>query len=61
MPKPVKKKSRVYNLIDFNAYPLLESTILDNRVATHLVNSANCLVSRSFYSTNPFNIVEAGT
>jgi predicted ribosome-associated RNA-binding protein Tma20 len=46
--KPVITKPSVYNLMDFNAHPLSESTILDNGAATHLVNSSNCLVPGTF-------------
>lgn len=35
------EKPRVYNLIDFSAYLLLDSTIFNNRAATYLVNSAD--------------------
>jgi hypothetical protein len=41
MPKTLNRAAKVYNVIDFNAYLLSKSTILDNRVAMHLVNSAN--------------------
>ena len=41
MPNSPNIAVRVYNVIDFNAYLLSKSTILDNRVAIHLVNSAN--------------------
>ena len=51
----------MYNLIDFNAYLLLNSIILDNRVAMHLVNSADYLIPRTFYLANSTNIVEVGT
>ena len=44
----IEEKPRVYNLIDFNTHLLLESTILDNRAATYLVNSAEQLVLGSF-------------
>jgi len=56
-----EEKPRVYNLIDFNAYLLLESIILDNRAATHLVNSADRLVPSTFILATSIDIVEAGT
>ena len=56
-----EEKPRVYNLIDFNAYLLLQSTILDTRAATYLVNSSDLLVLGTFYPTNSTNTVEAGT
>jgi len=56
-----EKKPRVYNLIDFNAYLLLESIILDNRAAIHLVNSADRLVPSTFMLATSIDIVEAGT
>lgn len=59
--RPIITKPSIYNLIDFNAHLLSESTILDNRAATHLVNSSNCLVPRTFRPSNPSNTIEAGT
>jgi len=56
-----EKKPRVYNLIDFNTYLLLESIILDNRATTHLVNSADRLVPSTFILATLIDIVEAGT
>jgi len=56
-----EKKPRVYNLIDFNTYLLLERTILDNRAATHLVNSIDRLVPSTFMLATLIDIVEAGT
>jgi len=56
-----EKKPRVYNLIDFNTYLLLESIILDNRATTHLVNSVDRLVSSTFILATSINIVEVGT
>ena len=51
----------VYNLMDFNAHLLSDSTILDNGAATHLVNSADRLVPGSFRPADPTDTVEAGT
>ena len=39
--KSKNKISKVYNLIDFSTYLLSNSTILNNKAATYLVNSAN--------------------
>jgi hypothetical protein len=61
MPNPPNRAVRVYNIIDFNAHLLSKSTILDNRAATHLVNSANQLVPRTFCPADSTNIVEVGT
>jgi hypothetical protein len=47
--------------MDFNAHLLLASTILNNRAATHLVNSASQLVPRSFRLAKSHDTVEAGT
>ena len=60
---PVLDKAmlRVYSTIDFNAYPLLNSTILDNRAATHLVNSLELLVLGSFCLSNRVETIRAGT
>jgi hypothetical protein len=52
---------RVYNTIDFSSYLLLDSTILDNRAATHLVNSAELLVPGSFRPLDSSKTIEAGT
>jgi hypothetical protein len=61
MPNPPNRAVRVYNLIEFHTYILSKSIILDNRAATHLVNSANQLVPRTFCPADSTNIVEAGT
>ena len=49
----------MYNTIDFNAYLLLRSTILNNRVAIHLVNNANLLVPGLFKPTRGVRTIEA--
>jgi predicted ribosome-associated RNA-binding protein Tma20 len=59
--EPVITKPGVYNLMDFNAHLLSESTILDNGAATHLVNSSDCLVPGTFWPSDPSDTVEAGT
>ncbi|KAJ4401523.1 hypothetical protein N0V91_007827, partial [Didymella pomorum] len=59
--EPVITKPGVYNLMDFNAHPLSESTILDNGAATHLVNSSDRLVPGTFRTADPSDTVEAGT
>lgn len=59
--EPVITKPGVYNLMDFNAHPLSESTILDNGAATHLVNSSDRLVPGTFRPSDPSDTVEAGT
>jgi len=56
-----EKKPKVYNLIDFNTYLLLESIILDNRAAIHLVNSIDRLVPSTFILATLIDIVEVGT
>ena len=52
---------RVYSTIDFNAYLLLNSTILDNRAAIYLVNSLELLVLGSFCLSNRVETIKAGT
>lgn len=59
--QPMRETPGVYNLMDFDAHPLSESTILDNGAATHLVNSAERLVPGSFRPSDPSDTVEAGT
>jgi len=56
-----EKKPSVYNLINSNTYLLLESIILDNRAATHLVNSVDRLVPSAFILATLIDIVEVGT
>ena len=51
----------VYSTIDFNAHPLLESTILDNRAAIYLVNNLDLIKPRSFIKTSGINYIEVGT
>jgi hypothetical protein len=58
---PILEKPGVYNLMDFNAHPLSDSTIFDNGAATHLVNSADRLVPGSFRPSGSTDTVEAGT
>jgi len=55
-----EKKPRVYNFIDFNAYLLLESIILDNRATIYLVNSIDKLVPSTFILATSTDIVEVG-
>ena len=52
---------RVYSTIDFNAYLLLNSTILDNRAAIYLVNSLELLILGSFYLSNRVETIKVGT
>ena len=51
----------VYSTIDFNAYPLLESTILDNRATIYLVNNIDLIKPRLFIKTSSINYIEVGT
>ena len=43
-----KELLRVYNIINFLVYLLSNSTILNNRAITYLINSTKLLVLRSF-------------
>ena len=52
---------RVYNIIDFNSYLLLNSIILDNRAATHLINSLELLILGSFRPLDRSKTIKAGT
>jgi predicted ribosome-associated RNA-binding protein Tma20 len=61
MPDPPNGAVGVYNIMDFDAHPLSESTILDNGAATHLVNSADWLVPGTFRPADSTDTVEAGT
>jgi hypothetical protein len=61
MPDPPNGAVGVYNIMDFDAHPLSESTILDNGAATHLVNSADRLVPGTFRPADSTDTVEAGT
>ena len=60
-PMATDERTGVYNLMDFNAHPLSNSTILDNGAATHLVNSADRLVPGTFRPADSTDTVEAGT
>jgi hypothetical protein len=47
--------------MDFNAHPLLASTIFDGGGAIYLVNSLNIIKPRSFVQSKGISTVEAGT
>ncbi|KAE8834279.1 hypothetical protein PTNB85_05612 [Pyrenophora teres f. teres] len=51
----------VYSTMDFDAHPLSESTILDNRAAVHLVNNLQLIEPGSFVKASGIDCVEAGT
>jgi hypothetical protein len=51
----------VYLTIDFNAYPLSYSTILNNGAALYLVNNKELLVPGSFKKSAWLETVEAST
>ena len=51
----------VYSTIDFNAYLLLESTILDNRATIYLVNNLDLIKPRLFIKISSINYIEVGT
>ena len=51
----------VYSTIDFNAYLLLDSTILDNRATIYLVNNLDLIKPRLFIKISSINYVEVGT
>jgi len=51
----------VYSTIDFNAYLLLESTILDNRATIYLVNNLDLIKPRLFIKISGVNYIEVGT
>jgi hypothetical protein len=51
----------VYSIIDFNAYLLSKSTILNNSAALHLVNNRDMLVNGIFKKIAHLETIEAGT
>ena len=50
----------VYSTLDFSRHPLLESTLLDNCDATHVVNDVRLLDKGSFVPERPRHTVKAG-
>jgi hypothetical protein len=51
----------VYSTISFNTYPLLNSTILNNRAALYLVNSKSMLVDSLYKKSTCLQTIKAGT
>jgi hypothetical protein len=49
----------IYATLDFSRYPLLQSTLINNYGATHLVNSKDLLEPRSFVKASSNESVEA--
>ena len=53
-----KELLRVYNIINFLVYLLSNSTILNNRAITYLINSTKLLVLRSFKPIDRVEVIK---
>ncbi len=51
----------MFATIEYGPYPLLDSTLFDNYGALYLVNSKELIITGTFRSSGPNDIVEAGT
>jgi hypothetical protein len=56
-----KINNYVFVTIEYGPYPLLDLTLFNNYSALYLVNSKYLIITGTFRSSSPNNIVEVGT